>query len=152
MRKRGFPLFSFGIFLAFAAYLNAQSRCNVVSNSCLDLSATGGAVIQVPENTTRINRNGLSICLSPEGSRARPVDVVFVVDQSGSMAWNDSTYFAPRATALAANLLRNLSSMRVSPCPPPFPVCSSTPILDSVWPQYFDHHGNSAPALEGSFD
>ncbi len=105
----------FCIILSFLFTYNnsmAQGRCDLVSEQCIDLENLGGngSTVQVPSNTTRLSNDGISICLTPAGTELAPVDIMFVVDQSGSMVWNDPTFYAPTATHAAVQYLADLSS------------------------------------------
>ncbi|MFC1585677.1 FN3 associated domain-containing protein [Fibrobacterota bacterium] len=101
-----------GIFFTLLLMINiihAQTRCELVSQNCLDMNDVGGASIQIPSNTTRIDNDGVSICLTPAGTEQPPVDIVFVVDQSGSMNTTDNTYYAPTATTLSMDELYSIA-------------------------------------------
>jgi hypothetical protein len=104
-RPRNLLLFA----LAFAAWAGAATpqRCDLVSQAgqgrCLDLAGLNGSTIQVPANTTRIPSDGLSLC-GIGGSAPPPTDIVYLVDNSNSMAswgfWvdpasNDTSWFIP---------------------------------------------------------
>ncbi|MDQ3000429.1 MAG: chitobiase/beta-hexosaminidase C-terminal domain-containing protein, partial [Fibrobacterota bacterium] len=88
------------LLLAAAMQAGAQTkRCDLVGRDtvisgvsnpfkrCLDLSGLNEKVITVPSNVTRIDNDGLSLC---KGSLrlGGDADIVFVMDQSGSMGTN----------------------------------------------------------------
>ncbi|MBF0431983.1 MAG: VWA domain-containing protein [Fibrobacteria bacterium] len=96
--------------LFFISGVLAQSRCDLVSSQCIDLTGSDGQTIVVPKNTTRLDEDGLSICLTPRTAVAKSVDLVFVVDQSGSMAMtNDTEFHTPKATQDALRMLDTLA-------------------------------------------
>lgn len=65
-------------------------RCDLLSanvvdtSSCIDVSRLDGTVLKVPSATTRISTRGLVLCGKKEQS-TDPMDIVYVLDQSGSM-------------------------------------------------------------------
>lgn len=69
------------------------ARCDLLSarvtdtSSCIDVSTLDGATLRVPARTTRISTDGLILCGKKEQT-ADPMDIVYVVDQSGSMLPN----------------------------------------------------------------
>ena len=54
---------------------------------CLDLSALDNKTVIIPANVTRIDNTGFALCESSE-SQGGDADIVYVMDQSGSMGIN----------------------------------------------------------------
>lgn len=86
-----------------AAPAGAQTkRCDLVGRDttvsgnptafkhCLDLSSLDGKTVNVPMNVTRIDNDGLSLCKASVQSGGN-ADIVYVYDNSGSMAGYTST-------------------------------------------------------------
>src|SRR4051812_45355438 len=102
------PGSSTGSALLFLAALGAVSagaqtkRCDLVGRDttvtgnptgfkrCLDLSSLDGKTVNVPMNVTRIDNDGLSLCKASVQSGGN-ADIVYVYDNSGSMAGYTST-------------------------------------------------------------
>ena len=98
------------ILISFINTSFAQTRCELVTENCIDLTSVDGTTIQIPSNTTRIDNTGISICLSPGGTNRPPVNVIIIVDRSGSMQYtNDKNNYAPIATRNSIVTLKNLS-------------------------------------------
>lgn len=76
------------------------TRCDLLSGPvvdttrCIDIGALDGTTLRVPAATTRISTKGLVLCGAKE-SKPEGTDIVYIVDQSGSM-WNK--YILPLAT------------------------------------------------------
>ncbi len=83
-------------------------RCDIVTqeDECIDLNASKDLNYRLPRNVTRIAENGLNICMPPDLSFPDPIDVVFVVDQSGSMATRDQEFETPLAVLRAIDSLK----------------------------------------------
>ncbi len=96
-------------FMFSGLYAQNELRCDLVGERCIDLAAVNGQTITVPSNTTRIARDQLNICGDAFQVRD-PVDIVIVVDQSGSMAYNDSTYYSPIAASYAVQKIAEINN------------------------------------------
>ncbi len=59
----------------------------VTVKRCLDLGALNAETVVIPANVTRIDNTGFSLCESSEQSGGQ-ADIVYVMDQSGSMGIN----------------------------------------------------------------
>lgn len=111
MRNSIFRIISGAIFAvaAMAGYSQAALRCeltmqsSVSKTSCIDPASLNGQTVTVPENVTRIGRDGLALCaLSHTSSQAS--DIAYVIDNSNSMdAWGfwvnpstgDTSFYIP---------------------------------------------------------
>ena len=87
-------LLAFGSVEAGAQDNNAactlRGRDSVLSNgatvkACLDLTGLDNQTVVIPKNVTRIDSRGFALCETSE-SRGGLADIVYVMDQSGSMA------------------------------------------------------------------
>lgn len=119
--------------LGFSAASAAEQRCDLVSRTaCMDLSRLNGATIRVPSVTTRITPEGLNIC-GVSGSVPPPTDIVYIVDQTGSMsptfiqvkgtdttAWNSCNYSqnAPTLKMVGTTVFHGTVSSLISPAEP----------------------------------
>lgn len=95
---------------------NVVKRCQVSGTesgnvqACLDPSSLEGAIINVPSNVTRIEKDGLSIC-QIVSDEVLPTVVFFILDHSGSMAnTNDPLRIADDAFRDAVDQLQSLDS------------------------------------------
>jgi hypothetical protein len=111
----------------------ADQRCDLVSRAnCMDLGQLKGATLHVPSTTTRITPEGLNICGVAE-SIPPPTDIVYIVDQTGSMiptfiqvkgtdttAWNSCNYSpnAPTLKMVGTTLFHGAVSRLISPAEP----------------------------------
>ncbi len=77
-------------------HVKPGSRCDLMTSQlpadggCLDVGQLDGTTLRVPLATTRLSSDGLVLC-GKTTSSTPGTDIVYVVDQSGSMGWNDST-------------------------------------------------------------
>ncbi len=98
MKKISTLYFLFVLIFIFQPILAAQTqRCNLklAPDQCLDPASLDGSTVNVPLHVTRINKiGGLSLCMKTSPT-AEPVDLVVIIDQSGSMtpagAWGDDS-------------------------------------------------------------
>lgn len=85
---------------SFQVRVIAEEQCIIRrpdnSDACFSLSDLDGRTIQVPGNTTRLDKNLIALCMEdfPNVSSARPA-ILFVVDQSTSMSSQNSITGAP---------------------------------------------------------
>jgi len=114
MRNSIFCILSGAIFTvaAMAGHSQAALRCdltmqsNASKTSCIDPASLNGQTVTVPENVTRIGRDGLALCaLSHTSSQAS--DIAYVIDNSNSMdAWGfwvnpstgDTSFYIPNCS------------------------------------------------------
>ena len=69
-----------------------NNRCSIVSikEDCLNVDQLDGVVLQVPRNVTRLETNYLNVC-NTDSTSVKGVDLIYVVDNSGSMYTKDRT-------------------------------------------------------------
>ncbi len=105
-------------FLAFLMFLGGTFSsavaqdvgCQLVTSECIDMTEVGGGgSVILPSNVTRLTADGVSICLSPSSSVNVPGDIIFVVDQSGSMTYTDPGFVAPTVVYDALEILDSLT-------------------------------------------
>ena len=114
MRNSIFRIISGAIFAvaALAGPSQAALRCELTmqssasKTSCIDPASLNGQTVTVPENVTRIGRDGLALCaLSHTSSQAS--DIAYVIDNSNSMdAWGfwvnpstgDTSFYIPNCS------------------------------------------------------
>ncbi|MFC1586145.1 hypothetical protein ACFL5V_11400 [Fibrobacterota bacterium] len=108
------PLFLLAFFAGiFSGFSQAAGvRCDLVLENCMDYadSTSDTLNISVPVNTTRIAREPLNVCLYQFTER-KTLDIIFVIDQSGSMEGNDPDFLVPQAVDSAVKLLNELSPL-----------------------------------------
>jgi len=115
MRNSIFRILSGAVFAvaAMAGHSQAALRCELTMQSsaskasCIDPASLNGQTVTVPENVTRIGRDGLALCaLSHTSSQAS--DIAYVIDNSNSMdAWGfwvnpssgDTSFYIPNCAS-----------------------------------------------------
>ncbi|MGL1936823.1 MAG: discoidin domain-containing protein [Fibrobacterales bacterium] len=122
-----------------ASIYDGPVRCDLVTkkDACIDLDQLNNSTVIVPENITRISENGVNICLPPDLSFTAPLNIVFVVDQSGSMfTHHDGTFRAPKAVRRSLDtLLKKAPQSSVGFMGFAAGICNGTQeIYDASWP------------------
>ena len=79
---------------------HAQQRCDLVSKDttingapakqCLDIDSLAGKTVVIPSNVTRLDNQGFALCTKSVVTGG-DADIVFILDQSGSMNLPDNT-------------------------------------------------------------
>ncbi|MEN9307340.1 MAG: hypothetical protein RL173_1272 [Fibrobacterota bacterium] len=86
---------------AHRSLADAPKRCDVSTaplsqnTGCMDLSKLDGTSLTVPGSVTRLSTDGVVLC-EGGGARAPGTDIVYIIDQSGSMtSFKESQFILP---------------------------------------------------------
>ncbi len=86
-------------------------RCSAYPSECINLDEPSHGPYLLPVNTTRIEKDALKICYKSTNSNTSKANIVFAVDQSGSMddGNKDPNFLAPKAVTEALNTIYQIS-------------------------------------------